>query len=221
MVIKTRPSFDFQNNLFDNILDKKSVIIGIDEVGRGPLAGDVFACAVFIEETNFSNELENKIDDSKKIPELKREKIFEELIKNKSVHYGIGRKSVEIIDSINILQATFLSMQDAYFNLKNKLNFSDENSYILIDGNMVPPFFKDFSNVRSVVRGDSLSLSIAASSIIAKVLRDNYMKDMSILFPCYGFDKNKGYGTKEHIDAIKKFGPCSIHRKSFLKNILK
>ena len=116
-MLKTKPSFEFQNNLLKNITDiNQKYIIGIDEVGRGPLAGDVFACAVYINENNFSDHLLNKIDDSKKISELKRENLFEELIDNKNIHYGIGRISVEVIDKINILQATFVAMKEAYEN---------------------------------------------------------------------------------------------------------
>jgi len=218
---KLKPTFKFQNSLLKNIkINRPKYVIGIDEVGRGPLAGDVFACAVFINQEDFPNELENKINDSKKITEKKRENIFYELINNKNISYGIGRQTVNVIDDINILQATFLSMKDAYLDLKQKLNILDNDTYILIDGNLVPPFFKNFSNVEAIVSGDSLAISIAAASIIAKVSRDNYMRELSYEYPQYKFEKNKGYGTKQHIDAIKEFGPCKIHRKSFLKKII-
>jgi len=219
-MLKTKPSFEFQNNLLKNITDiNQKYIIGIDEVGRGPLAGDVFACAVYINENNFSDHLLNKIDDSKKISELKRENLFEEFIDNKNIHYGIGRVSVEVIDKINILQATFIAMKEAYENLRNKLSIGNDKTFVLVDGNIAP--FKDINNIKCIVKGDSLSISIATASIIAKVTRDRYMRELSKQFPEYRFDKNKGYGTKSHIEAIKKFGFCKIHRKSFLNKVLK
>ncbi len=179
------------------------VIAGVDEAGRGPLAGDVFAAAVILP----PDFLPEGLNDSKKISEKKREKLFD-LITENAVAYAIGRASAEEIDDINILQATYEAMRRAVSGL------SVVPDYVLIDGNPVRdmPFLH-----ASIVKGDSLSLSIAAASVIAKVSRDRYMLEMDEQYPDYGFAVHKGYGTKAHKEAVWEKGPCPIHRQSFLK----
>ncbi|MBQ7037004.1 MAG: ribonuclease HII [Clostridia bacterium] len=180
-----------------------NIIAGVDEAGRGPLAGDVFAAAVILPE----DFLPEGLNDSKKISEKKREKLFDEITKN-AISYAVGRASADEIDNINILQATYEAMRRAVKGLRVKPD------YVLIDGNPVTdmPFLH-----ASIVKGDSLSLSIAAASIIAKVSRDRYMLEMDSIYPGYGFAVHKGYGTKAHKDAVWELGPCPIHRRSFLK----
>lgn len=193
---------------FDLELSKDhKVICGVDEVGRGPLAGPVYSCALIFS----SVEIEG-INDSKKLSEKKREYLFDKINKN-NISYKIGISSVEEIEEMNILNASLLSMKRAVENLEITPDL------ILIDGNIAPKFASDV-NVKTIVKGDSTSYSISCASIVAKVMRDRFMKNMHLEFPVYRFDKNKGYGTKEHIDAIKKYGSCKIHRMSFLKNII-
>lgn len=184
-----------------------SIICGVDEAGRGPLAGPVFAAAVILKmEDNIQG-----LNDSKKISEKKREQMFDE-IRNRAVDYGIAYATEEEIEKINILNATFLAMKRAIDSLKLKPQMA------LIDGNRLP---RDLSMpARAIVKGDSLSASIAAASILAKVSRDRLMREISETYPEYGFEKHKGYGTKMHIEALIKYGPCKIHRKSFLNKIL-
>lgn len=179
------------------------MIAGVDEAGRGPLAGDVFAAAVILP----YDYLPEGLNDSKKISEKKREKLYDEITKN-AISYAIGRASANEIDEINILQATYEAMRRAVAGL------SIVPDYVLIDGNPVTdmPFLH-----ASIVKGDSLSLSIAAASIIAKVSRDRYMLEMDSIYPGYGFAVHKGYGTKAHKEAVWELGPCPIHRRSFLK----
>ncbi len=179
------------------------IVAGVDEAGRGPLAGDVFAAAVILP----PDFMPDGLNDSKKISEKKREALFDVITEN-AVAYAIGRASAEEIDEINILQATYAAMRRAVAGL------SVVPDYVLIDGNPVQdmPFLH-----ASIVKGDSLSLSIAAASIIAKVSRDRYMLEMDALYPGYGFSVHKGYGTKAHKDAVWENGPCPIHRRSFLK----
>lgn len=181
-------------------------VCGVDEAGRGPLAGPVFAAAVVLPK-DFIIE---GVNDSKKLTEKKREELFK-IIKEKSLAYSIASASEKEIDEINILNATFLAMQRAIENLKIKPDFA------LIDGNRLPKLEID---AKSVIKGDSLSESIAAASILAKVERDKYMLKMSKIYPEYFFEKHKGYGTKLHVEMLKKYGPSKIHRKSFLKKIL-
>ena len=170
------------------------------------MAGPVYASAVIFPDFEIQ-----QVNDSKKLSAKNREKIFEILQKN-NVIYSIGTSTVEEIDKFNILNATKLAMQRAIKNLNLKPDF------ILIDGN----FVLDFGDIKcqNIIKGDSISYSIACASIIAKVLRDKFMCDLHDEFPEYDFVNNKGYGTQKHIDAIKKFGPCIYHRKTFLKNIL-
>ena len=175
------------------------IVAGIDEAGRGPLVGPVFAAAVIID----PNHIITGINDSKKLSERKREALFEEIIKY--YQYGIGSASTSEIDEINILEATKLACMRAASNLPTRPDI------ILVDGNMK---FNDPSYI-SIIKGDTLSLSIAAASIIAKVTRDRLMQDLSEQFPGYNWQQNKGYGTQAHIEAIAKLGLTEHHRRSF------
>ena len=193
------------NELYEFDKNYKKVIIGVDEAGRGPLAGPVVAAAVIID--NYCEEFD-LINDSKKLTEKKREKLFDIIIEKCKVGVGIG--TVEEIDKLNILNANFLAMRRALEDL-------GEEGFVLVDGNQLIREYEN--NQEFVIKGDSKSLSIAAASIIAKVTRDKIMKQYAEIYPQYGFDKHKGYGTKEHIEAINKYGITPIHRLSFLKNI--
>lgn len=183
------------------------VICGIDEAGRGPLAGDVYAAAVIFDEGVFIDGL----NDSKKLTEKNRETLFDEII-SKAKAYCVATASVEEIEEINILQATFLAMKRAYEGLGITADIA------LIDGNRLPNLDCE---MKMVVKGDGLSASIAAASILAKVSRDRYMKKLAEKYPEYRFDKHKGYGTKLHNELILEYGPCPVHRMSFLKKLLK
>lgn len=179
------------------------LICGVDEAGRGPLAGPVCAAAVILP----PNHNIPGLNDSKKLSDKKRRELYP-LIKEQAVAYGIAFASEQEIDDINILQATFLAMQRAIDQLSVKPDFA------LIDGNRE----KDFGvPVKTVVHGDSLSASIAAASVLAKVTRDDLMLKLSEQYPQYAFDIHKGYGTKAHYEAISAHGPCPIHRMTFLK----
>ena len=180
-----------------------TVICGVDEAGRGPLAGPVCAAAVILPRGHQIPGL----NDSKKLTDKKRRELFP-LIKEQAIAYGIGMASHEEIDEINILQATYLAMERAIAQLEGKADLA------LIDGNRA----KDFGMaVRTVVKGDSLSANIAAASVLAKVTRDDMMVEMAKEFPGYGFEVHKGYGTKAHYEALRNMGPCAIHRMTFLK----
>lgn len=179
------------------------VICGVDEAGRGPLAGPVCAAAVILPE-----HLEIPgLTDSKKLTDKKRRALFP-VIQEQAIAFGIGFASEQEIDEINILQATFLAMRRAMEQLKVRPDLA------LIDGNRETDFGLP---VRTVIKGDSLSLNIAAASVLAKVSRDDVMLRLAETYPAYGFDIHKGYGTRAHYEALEKFGPCPIHRKSFLK----
>ena len=179
------------------------LICGIDEAGRGPLAGPVCAAAVILP-PHF--ELPG-LNDSKKLTDKKRRELFP-LIKEAAVAYGIGFATHEEIDEINILQATYLAMERAIGQL------STVPEQLLIDGNRT----KDFGiPTQTVVKGDSLSASIAAASVLAKVARDDWMLQAANEYPQYHFEVHKGYGTKAHYEALTNFGACAIHRKTFLK----
>ncbi len=183
-------------------------ICGIDEVGRGPLAGPVVACAMILPK----NCDILYINDSKKLSEKKREELYEILIK-KAVAYGIGCVSPERIDEINILQATYEAMRQAIANL------SVRPEVLLNDAVTIPGVDEGMLQV-PIIKGDAKSCSIAAASIVAKVTRDRMMVDYDRVYPGYGFAKNKGYGgSKEHIEGLRKLGPCPIHRRSFIKGI--
>ncbi len=203
----------------DFLLEKTcgAKVVGIDEAGRGPWAGPVVAGAVMFKNYKCTTNLLDILDDSKKLSPHKRE-IAYNLIKqeeqNGNLICAIGIASVEEIDSLNILQATFLAMARAY----NQLNIHADT--VLVDGNLVPNTIKD--PCKTVIKGDAKCYSISAASICAKVFRDNYMKKIAQEYPFYGFEKNMGYGTKEHIDALNKYGICKIHRLSYkpIKEIL-
>lgn len=183
-----------------------SVVCGVDEAGRGPLAGPVFAAAVILPE----NTMIAGLNDSKKLSEKKRELLYDE-IKAKAVAYNVAFATEKEIDEINILNATFLAMRRAVDGLQIRPDFA------LIDGNRTPEL-----NVpaRAIIKGDALSASIAAASILAKVERDRLMKILSEKYPEYSLEQHKGYGTKLHVELIKKHGPSAIHRRSFLRKIL-
>ncbi|MBR1735309.1 MAG: ribonuclease HII [Alphaproteobacteria bacterium] len=195
--------------------------IGIDEVGRGPLAGPVVSAAVWISEelakTLESQSKSMSVRDSKKLSHKQRQKLLEWIGKQSadSIKYGIGVASVQEIDEVNILQATMLSMKRACNNLKQLWASKNEIQLILIDGNAAPSFSDFSANIKTVVKGDSLVLSISLASIIAKEYRDAIMFDLAKSFPQYGWQTNVGYGTKAHLDAIKDFGITQYHRKSF------
>lgn len=179
------------------------VICGVDEAGRGPLAGPVCAAAVILP----ANVDIPGLDDSKKLSDKRRRELFP-IIKEKAIAFGIAFADHGEIDEINILQATYLAMERAISMLEVKPQLA------LIDGNRA----KDFGiPVETVVHGDSLSASIAAASVLAKVTRDDYMLEMAKAYPAYGFDVHKGYGTKAHYAALTEHGPCAIHRTTFLK----
>ena len=199
------------NPLYLYDLEYKNVI-GVDEAGRGPLAGPVVAAAVILKE--YTEELD-EINDSKKLTEKKREKLYDIIMKNFDVAVGIS--TVEEIDKLNILNADFLAMRRALKDLKSLKN---EKEYtVLVDGNLKIKAY--IGKQLPIVKGDAKSLSIAAASIIAKVTRDRLMKDLASVYPDYHFEKHKGYGTKVHIEAIKDKGAIEgVHRKVFLRKIL-
>lgn len=181
------------------------LVCGVDEAGRGPLAGPVCAAAVILpEDVNIPG-----LNDSKKLSDKRRREMYP-LIKKQAIAYSIAFATEEEIDNINILQATFLAMQRAIDGLQVKADFA------LIDGNRQ----KDFGlPVKTIVGGDGLSASIAAASILAKVTRDDYMLELAKQYPQYGFEVHKGYGTKAHYDALVQFGPSNVHRMTFLKKL--
>ncbi|MBR5542987.1 MAG: ribonuclease HII [Oscillospiraceae bacterium] len=181
----------------------KSLICGVDEAGRGPLAGAVFAAAVILPH---GVEIEG-LDDSKKLSEKKREALFD-VICEKALAFGIASSSEKEIDEINILNASLLAMKRAV----RKLSVSPD--MILVDGNKV---FETETDIESVVKGDGLSASIAAASILAKVSRDRYMSELAEKYPEYCFEKHKGYPTKLHYECVEKYGLSDIHRRSFFK----
>lgn len=184
-----------------------SILCGVDEAGRGPLAGDVYAAAVILKK----DAVIEGVNDSKKLSEKKREKLFDEIIE-KSEAYCIATASVEEIDSINILQATMLAMTRAVKGLGITPDIA------LIDGNKAPEI--DRVKTQAVIKGDATSASIAAASILAKVARDRYMKEIAEKYPQYAFEKHKGYGTKLHNELILEHGPSEVHRKTFLRKLL-
>ncbi|MCD8108023.1 MAG: ribonuclease HII [Oscillospiraceae bacterium] len=193
---------------FDRQFDSEApIIIGIDEAGRGPLAGDVYAAAVvFDKDTVIAG-----INDSKKLSAKKREALFD-VITEKALKYSIAVATVDEIEELNILEAAMLAMRRAY----EGLGIVSDNALALIDGNRSPALP---CRCKTVVHGDALSQSIAAASILAKVQRDRYMAELAEKYPEYQFEKHKGYGTKLHYEMIKKYGISPVHRKSFLKNL--
>jgi len=195
--MKTEPTYNLELGLKNK---GYQYIIGIDEAGRGPLAGPVVAAAVYISE-GFDT---TGINDSKKLSSKKRELFYNKIIK--ACPYAISEVDEKLIDEINIREATKLAMRNVVYNMP-------EADFALVDGNFVPDFID--IPAQPVVGGDRLSISIAAASVIAKVWRDKLMDSYHMKWPAYGFGTNRGYGTQHHRDMIKMIGPCSIHRKSF------
>lgn len=189
---------EFENKYYDK---GYKYIAGVDEAGRGPLAGPVFAAAVIFEKGVYIPE----INDSKKLSEKKREELFD-VITEKALSYAIVSVDEKEIDSINILNATLKCFDMAVSSLEIKPDVA------LIDGNRCGNMSVPYE---TIVKGDAKSMSIAAASILAKVSRDRYIMELDSVYPEYNFKKHKGYGTKEHIEAIQKYGPCPIHRLSF------
>lgn len=193
------PDLAFENQLRN---EGFRLVAGIDEAGRGPLAGPVMAAAAVVP-VDYAHSV---LNDSKKLTEKVREEIYEELIEDDRVVFVSAAVEPEEIDRVNILQATYLAMARAFEQLRPLPDIA------LIDGKPV----RNFPGLhRAVVKGDSLSLSIAAASIVAKVERDRIMREYAAKYPEYGFERHKGYGTKIHREALKKHGPCPIHRRSF------
>lgn len=195
---------EFENSAYNN---GYMSVCGVDEAGRGPLAGPVCAAAVILPK----GLILDGVNDSKKLTEKKREALFD-VVKENATSYSIAFASVEEIEELNILNATMLAMKRAVEGLDVPADFA------YIDGNRLPDL-----NIPAeyIIKGDARSMSVAAASILAKVSRDRLMLNFADIYPGYGFEKHKGYGTKVHTDAIKELGPCPIHRMSFLKNILK
>lgn len=198
------PDYEFEKAASDSGF---SCICGVDEAGRGPLAGPVCAAAVILP----VGAVIEGLDDSKKLTEKKRERLYD-IIKETAVAYSVAYGTLEEIETVNILEATYLAMNRAIEGLTVKPDFA------LIDGNRVPRGIK--IPCETIVKGDSKSMSVAAASVLAKVTRDRLMLEYDKKYPEYNFKKHKGYGTKEHTELIKQYGPCEIHRLSFLKNIL-
>ena len=198
------PDFSLENSLCERGYE---LVCGVDEAGRGPLAGPVCAAAVILPRGCVIDGL----DDSKKLTEKKRERLYGLIIDN-AVSYSVAFGSVEEIEKLNILQATFLAMTRAVNGLKIQPDF------VLVDGNRKPP--EILLPCDTVIKGDTKSYSVAAASILAKVTRDRLLYDYDREYPQYGFAKHKGYGTKAHYQAIAQYGITPVHRPSFLKNVL-
>lgn len=195
--------FDWLKHENEAYLSGYTCVCGVDEAGRGPLAGPVFAAAVILKK----GQIIDGVNDSKKLSEKKREILFGK-IKEEALCYSIAFVDEKTIDEINILNATFLAMENAVNGLEIKPD------YAMIDGNKTPNLDMDS---KAVVKGDANSASIAAASVLAKVSRDRYMLKMAEKYPEYQFEKHKGYGTKLHYQMLDEFGPCEIHRQTFLK----
>jgi ribonuclease HII len=207
------PTFDKEIKLRKN---GYKFIAGIDEVGRGPLAGPVVACAAIIKLKVRSEKFKalDGIRDSKQLSPHQREKFYKILTNDSQVHYGIGIVSEKIIDKINILQATFLAMKKAIENLPAcPVGRKIKPDFLLIDGKWTLENYP--VSQTAIPQGDKNIFSIAVASIIAKVTRDRMLVKLRQKYPQYGFEKHKGYGTKLHLEMLKKYGPCEIHRKSF------
>ena len=191
---------EYENSAYDKGYE---IICGVDEAGRGPLAGPVYAAAVVLKK----GQIIEGVNDSKKLSEKKREALFDR-IKAEALDWSIAFADEKEIDKINILEATYLAMKRAVEGLKIRAD------YALIDGNRMPPLK---INGETIIKGDAKSASIAAASILAKVSRDRFMLEMAKKYPEYQFEKHKGYGTKLHYEMLDKFGPCELHRQTFLK----
>jgi ribonuclease HII len=206
-----KSTFDLENKLLN---EGYRIIIGIDEAGRGPLAGPVVACAAALKNYKpgiMNHENFNLVRDSKTLSEKQREKLYDFICEN--FHVGIGICDHETIDRINILEASFLAMKKSVTDLGLKIKIRDIRHVILLDGNKKIPNLSQ--EQKAIVNGDKYIKSISAASIIAKVTRDRIMREMHDKYPQYQFDRHKGYGTKLHMDSLQKYGPCKIHRKSF------
>ena len=189
-----------QLQAFDEKWEELGLVAGMDEVGRGPLAGDVVTCCVVMpKEPRIP-----WIDDSKKLSESRREQVYEEILRT-ALYIGIGRASPEEIDRINILEATKKAMRDAAGQVPADVYLIDAVRELGLKGKEI-----------AIIKGDATSYAIAAASIVAKVTRDREMRAMDARYPQYGFARNKGYGTAEHIAALKEYGPCPCHRRSFI-----
>ena len=200
------PSYDIERALRD---EGYAVICGVDEAGRGPLCGSVVAAACILPDGLEIPEL----NDSKKLTPKKRDKLFD-LIREKAIAYGIAEGTVEEINELNILEADLLAMRRAIDGLHTPDGTPYKADFAIIDGNID----RDFQiPARAVVKGDSLSMSIAAASILAKVTRDRMCEEMDKAYPQYGIAKHKGYGTKEHMAALREHGPSPIHRTKFIR----
>ena len=194
------PSFRFE-------LRCEGRVAGIDEAGRGPLAGPVYAAAAVIDRTRAARKLLRMIDDSKKLTLEQREEAYEAMIASGVVQFAVAEASVEEIDRINILQATYLAMRRAVQAL------TEPPEVVLVDGNRAPPQIG--CRAETIIGGDAHSYSIAAASIFAKVSRDRYMAKLAETFPGYGWESNRGYGSAQHLDALTLLGPTPHHRMSF------
>jgi len=194
------PSFRFE-------LRCEGRVAGIDEAGRGPLAGPVYAAAAVIDRERAPRKLLRMIDDSKKLTLEQREEAYEAMIASGVVQFAVGEASVEEIDRVNILQATYLAMRRAVQAL------AEQPEVVLIDGNRVPPQLG--CRAETIVGGDAHSYSIAAASIFAKVTRDRYMHALALTYPGYGWETNRGYGSQQHLEALSLLGPTPHHRRSF------
>lgn len=205
---------EIEENLYDEGITS---IAGIDEAGRGPLAGPVVVASVIMPRESMIE----GVNDSKKVSEKKREKLYKEII-NECIAYGVGIIDQEEIDKINILNATKEGLTKAIKgmenNLKEKKQKIEKPEIILVDA--LTKIDTDHIPYRSIIKGDSKSYSIAAASIIAKVTRDRIMRQWDEVYPMYGFAKHKGYGTVAHMEAIREYGLCPLHRRSFVKNIV-
>lgn len=200
------PSYDLERTLR---AEGFTAICGVDEAGRGPLCGSVVAAACILPDGLEIPEL----NDSKKLTPKKRDKLFD-LIREKAIAYGIAEGTVEEIDALNILEADLLAMRRAIDGLRTPDGQPYRADFALIDGNIA----RDFPiPARAVVKGDSLSMSVAAASVLAKVTRDRMCLDMDAAYPRYGIAKHKGYGTREHMEALRRYGPSPIHRKKFIR----
>lgn len=216
MASRTNPTLTEEEKLWR----RGYAVIGVDEVGMGPLAGPVIAVAVMIRAVT-AKEIEDLtalgIRDSKMLSEKKRESIFEALTAHPLVAWGYGSVDEKTVDEINVLQSGLRAMQGAVAHLcAQRKGVTDERLFLCVDGTRIIPDI--IADQRSIIAGDAKVFSIACASVIAKVLRDRIMNDYAKQYPAYGFEKHKGYGTKMHFEMIARYGPCPIHRKTFLKN---
>lgn len=196
------PDFSFEDQ-------HPGVVCGIDEAGRGPLAGPVVAAAVVIRRTEMPRDMLSQINDSKQLTADKRAFLFSKI--REYAYVSVAESTVEEIDRLNILQASLFAMRKAHMKLRRELQ--EPPAFALVDGNMPPKLVK--TKVKTIVQGDARSFSIAAASIIAKHHRDELMKKHALRFPHYGWDTNAGYGTPEHLEALEKYGVTPLHRRSF------